>query len=87
VLRLAAEHLLPGECNNVELAPIEVLRKGGRGRVAERQSSRSRDPISVGNANAEVVPFHAKMTSLLKSTFERSAASHRAPPRRVRRES
>ena len=53
VLRFAAEHLLPGEGDDVELLPVEVLRKGRRGRVTECQSlTMSGNPIAVRNANA-----------------------------------
>ena len=47
---LAAQRLLPGEGDDIELAPIERLREGGRGRVADRQSGPvGGDPIGVGD--------------------------------------
>ena len=53
VRRLAAERLLPGEGDDVELGPIEVLREGGGGRVADRQAlAVGGDPVGVGHAHA-----------------------------------
>ena len=51
--RLAAEHLLPGEGHDIELWPVERLREGGRGRVADRQPlAIIRDPARVNDAHA-----------------------------------
>ena len=53
MLPLAAKHLLPGEGNNVELRPVEFLREGGGGGVAERQAfAVSGDPVRIRNADA-----------------------------------
>ncbi len=50
---LAAQNLLPGEGDDIELGEIEVLRESGRGRVADRQAlAVGRDEIGVRNANA-----------------------------------
>ena len=50
---LAAERLLPGKGDDIELRPIELLGEGGGGRVADRQAlAVGRDPIGVGNAHA-----------------------------------
>ncbi len=50
---LAAQNLLPGEGDDIELGEIEVLRESGRGRVADRQAlAVGRDEIGVRNAHA-----------------------------------
>ena len=50
---LAAQNLLPGEGDDIELGEIEVLRKSSRGRVADRQTlAVSRNEIGIGNAHA-----------------------------------
>ncbi len=50
---LAAQNLLPGEGDDIELGEIEVLREGGRGRIADRQAlAISRDKIGIRNADA-----------------------------------
>ena len=50
---LAAKRLLPGECGDIELSPIEFLGEGGGGRVADRQAlAIGRDPIGIGDAHA-----------------------------------
>lgn len=50
---LAAEHLLPGEGDDIELGPIELLGEGGRGRVADRQPlAVIGDPAGVDDAHA-----------------------------------
>ena len=38
VRALAAQHLLPGEGDDIELREVELLREGGRGRVADGQA-------------------------------------------------
>ena len=49
---LSAERLLPGECRDVELGPVEVLGESGGGRIAQRQTfAVSRDPVGVGDAH------------------------------------
>ncbi len=50
---LAAQHLLPGERDHIELGPIERLREGGRGRVADGQAlAVGGDPVAVRHAHA-----------------------------------
>ncbi len=50
---LAAQHLLPGEGDDVELGEIEVLREGGRSGVADRQAlAAGRDEVGVRHAHA-----------------------------------
>ena len=49
--RFAAEHFLPGEGRHIELVPRQVLGKGGRGRIANREASTvRRDRIARGHA-------------------------------------
>ena len=51
--RLAADRLLPGESDHIELVPIERLGERSRGRVADRQSAAvGGDPIGIGDAHA-----------------------------------
>ena len=51
--RFAAEHLLPGEGDDIELGPGHIHGEGGRGRVADRQTlAVGRDPITVRHAHA-----------------------------------
>ena len=51
--RLAAEHLLPGEGDDIELRPVELLREGGGGGVADGEPlAIGRDPVSVRHAHA-----------------------------------
>ena len=53
MLRLAAEHLLPGEGRDIELRPVDRLREHGRGRVANGQSlAVGGNPIGVRHAHA-----------------------------------
>ena len=53
MLRLAAEHLLPGEGDDIELVEGKRLREGGAGGVADREpGSICRDPVAVGHAHA-----------------------------------
>ena len=48
---LAAEHLLPGEGDDVELVPRHVIGKHRRGRVADRETRAVvGDPAAIGNA-------------------------------------
>ena len=50
---LAAEHLLPGEGDDIELGPVEMLREGGRGGVADRQTlAIRRNEVAIGHAHA-----------------------------------
>ena len=50
---LAAQNLLPGEGDDIELGEIEVLREGGRGRVADGQAlAVGGDDIAIGDADA-----------------------------------
>ena len=78
VLRFAAEHLLPGEGDDVELLPVKVLRKGGRGCVAECQPfTISGNPIGVRNANTEANPtkYTRMMTRRIRSLADTGWAS------------
>ena len=51
--RLAAQHLLPGEGDDVELRPVEVLGEGRRGGVADGEAlAVGRDPVAVGHPHA-----------------------------------
>ena len=44
---LAAQHLLPGEGDDVELGEVEVLGEDGRGGVADREAlAVVRDPVA-----------------------------------------
>ena len=53
MLRLAAEHLLPGEGRHIELPPIDLLGEHRRGRVADGQPRAvAGDPIGIGHAHA-----------------------------------
>ena len=53
VLRLAAQHLLPGEGDDIELVEGKRLRKGGARRVADRQARAiRRDPVAVRHPHA-----------------------------------
>jgi hypothetical protein len=53
VLRLAAQDLLPGESDDIELVEGKSLREGGAGRVANRQADAvSAYPVAIGNAHA-----------------------------------
>ena len=74
---LAAERLLPGEGDDIELGPVERLGERGRGRVADRQALRGRPRSSRHSATRtpEVVPFQVKTTSLAGSTLARSGNS------------
>ena len=56
VLRLAAEHLLPGEGHDIELVERQRLREGGAGRVADRQAGAVR-------ARSSRRPARARRTS------------------------
>ena len=50
---LAAEHLLPGEGDDIELGPIEPLGEGRRGGVADGEARAvSRDPVAIGHLHA-----------------------------------
>jgi hypothetical protein len=50
---LAAQHLLPGEGDDIELGKVEVLREGRRGGIADRQAlAIGRDEIGIRNAHA-----------------------------------
>ncbi len=73
---LAAENLLPREGDDIELGEVEVLRKRGRGRVADRQAlAVGRDEVGVRNADTEVVPFQVKTTSWSKLISARFGSS------------
>ncbi len=53
MLRLSAQHLLPGEGRGIELRPVDLLREDGRGPVADREALALRvDPICVRHAHA-----------------------------------
>ena len=52
VRRFAAQHLLPGEGDHIELRKIEFLREGRRGRVADRRAPRGRRRSSRRSARA-----------------------------------
>ena len=53
MLRLAAQHLLPGEGRGIELRPIDLLREDGRGGVADGEAfAVGRDEIAVRHAHA-----------------------------------
>ena len=53
VLRLAAQHLLPGEGDDIELVEGKRLREGGAGRVADREPCPvRRNPVAVRHAHA-----------------------------------
>ena len=46
--RLAAQHLLPAERGDIEAIPRQILRKGGRGGIADRQArALGLDPIPI----------------------------------------
>jgi hypothetical protein len=50
---LAAQHLLPGEGDDIELGQSQVHGEGGRGRVADRQAlAVVGDPVAVRHAHA-----------------------------------
>src|SRR6185369_16859458 len=50
---LAAERLLPAEGADIDFGPIDVLREGGRGRIANRKADAvGGEPLGVGDANA-----------------------------------
>jgi hypothetical protein len=68
--RLAAQHLLPGEGDDIELVPGQVLREG-RARSRRRSSGPRGRPGSqspFGTRTPLVVPFQVKTTSRSKST-------------------
>ena len=49
----AAEHLLPGEGEDIDLVPGDLLRKHGRGRIDERKPfAICGNPVAVGHAHA-----------------------------------
>ena len=51
--RLAAQRLLPGEGDDIELGEVELLREGSRRRVADRQAlAVGSDPVGVRHAHA-----------------------------------
>jgi hypothetical protein len=76
VAALAAQHLLPGEGDDIELGEIEILRERRRGGVADGQALRSAGMKSAfGTRTPEVVPFQVKTTSRSKSMVERSGSS------------
>ena len=53
VRRLAAERLLPAEGADIDLRPVDVLREGRRGRVADGEAGAvGGDPVGVGHAHA-----------------------------------
>ncbi len=53
VRRLAAHDLLPGEGGDIDLRPVDGLRKDGGGGVGKRQAAAvGRDPIAVRHAHA-----------------------------------
>ena len=50
---LAAQNFLPGESNDVEFWPVDILCKRGGSRVADRQArAPGCDPVGVGHADA-----------------------------------
>ena len=50
VLRLAAQHLLPGPGHDIELGPGQMHGEGGRGGVAQGEAlAPVRDPVAVGH--------------------------------------
>ena len=52
VLRLAAQHLLPGPADHIELGPWQIHGKGGRGRIAQGESlAVVLDPAAVRDAH------------------------------------
>ena len=73
----AAERLLPGEGDHIELRPIEPLRET---QLTSRR--RSSDPVGFeaiqspfGTRTPDVVPFQVNTTSFEKSTLPRSGSS------------
>ena len=75
--RLAAQRLLPGEGDDIELGPNRGSARTPPSRVADRQPPRSaliQSPF--GTRTPEVVPFQVKTTSLSKFTCFRSADNH-----------
>ena len=47
---LASKDFLPGECHHIEFGKIQILREGGRGRIANRQTLPvRRNPFGIGN--------------------------------------
>ena len=53
VRALAAQRLLPGEGDDIELGPVEPLREGGRGGVADGEACAvGGDPVAVRHAHA-----------------------------------
>ena len=73
---LPAQRLLPGEGDDIELGPVELLREGGRGRVADGEALAEASIQSpFGTRTPEVVPFQVNTTSVLKSIFDRSGRS------------
>src|SRR5690606_1428750 len=49
---LAAQRLLPGEGDDIELGEIEVLREGSRSGVADGEAlAVGRDPVAIGDAD------------------------------------
>ena len=51
--RFAAEHLLPREGDDIELGPVEILRKGRRSGIANGQAlTVGGNPVAIGNTHA-----------------------------------
>ena len=77
VLRLAAQHLLPGEGDDIELVERRAAARRRR-EVASQIVSPSRSAgiqSPSGTRTPDVVPFQVKTTSRSKSTFARSGSS------------
>ena len=69
----AAQHLLPGEGDDIEFVPGQIHREGGRGRIANGQAFAVRgDPIAVRHAHARrgAVPQEDDVVAWGPSVFQ-----------------
>ena len=81
VRRLAAQRLLPGEGDDIELGPVELLREGGA-RWRRRSSGPARSAAiksPFGTRTPEVVPFQVKTRSASGRPWRGRAARRRRP--------
>ena len=85
VRALAAQHLLPGEGDDIELVEIEVLREGGRGRVADGQAlAVGRNEVGVRHAHARGRAVPGEDHVAVEIDLRRDRAARRSRPRCVR---
>ena len=83
---LAAERLLPGEGYDIELRPIELLRKSRRCGVANGESAAvGGDPVGIGHAHpgGGAVPGENDVVPRIDAGKIRKLAITRAPDGRV----